>query len=310
MRKIKYLAIALTLFSAAFVACEEDSDELTGDKNEGGLVEINTPIVGYVVGNGVTLPYDGQFTINQGTVKTTKVDIYKSFTDSKGTADPADDVVSNEVLLQSIDLSGDKHEVVDFTYSYNDLIQGLILDGAPLSTDDQTLNIGDFWTVRFSSTTSNGVHLNAEIMKIAVGTRFAGQYKCVNGEYYRIGVFNAGTGSWPAVTVIESVTSTLYRVKTYFGIFTGNEFYFNIDANDIITYPANRPDGTAQVGNGQPMITCQTNPADMSAVHCGDSNYVTRDDVNGKDKLTMSFGYYTTSGAVGPRTFYQVLEKL
>uniref|UniRef100_UPI0037848390 hypothetical protein n=1 Tax=Flavobacterium sp. TaxID=239 RepID=UPI0037848390 len=63
-------------------------------------------------------------------------------------------------------------------------------------------------------------------------------------------------------------------------------------------------------GNGQPFITCLTNPADMAPVYCGTSNFVVRDDVEGKDRLVMSFGYYTGSGAVGPRVFYQVLEKI
>lgn len=39
-------------------------------------------------------------------------------------------------------------------------------------------------------------------------------------------------------------------------------------------------------------------------------NYVIRDNIEGKDRLVMSFGYNTTSGAVGPRIFYQVLEKI
>jgi hypothetical protein len=48
----------------------------------------------------------------------------------------------------------------------------------------------------------------------------------------------------------------------------------------------------------------------MAPVYCGTSNFVVRDDVEGKDRLVMSFGYYTGSGAVGPRVFYQVLEKI
>ena len=46
----------------------------------------------------------------------------------------------------------------------------------------------------------------------------------------------------------------------------------------------------------------------MTNVNCGNSNFVTRDNVNGKDKLTMSFGYLNAS--TGPREFYQVMEKI
>lgn len=46
----------------------------------------------------------------------------------------------------------------------------------------------------------------------------------------------------------------------------------------------------------------------MTHVNCGNSNFVVRDNVDGKDKLYMSFGYYTTGS--GPREFYQVMEKI
>jgi Na+/H+ antiporter NhaD/arsenite permease-like protein len=97
----------------------------------------------------------------------------------------------------------------------------------------------------------------------------------------------------------------------YFGAFNGNEWYFQIDENDIISYPEETPDGDAQAGNGQPLITCQSNPSDFAAdgLPCGaDANVVVRDDVTGKDRLYMTFGYFTAGS--GPRTFWQVMEKI
>lgn len=308
MKKFKYIFLLSVLFSG-FTACEEDSDELTGNKIEGGLVKINTPLVGYVVGNGLTTPYDASFTIDQGSVVTTKIDVYKSFRNTKGTTDPEDDIVSQEILYKTFTLTGDKHQDINFDFNYEELIEGLTLAGQPMSDNDANLNIGDSWTLRFASTTSNGLHFNDKSIKVSVGTRFAGKYKCVNVEYYRLGVLTYTEADWPNVTVIESVNATTYKVNEYFGAFSGNEFYFTI-VNDIIDYPQNRPDGSPQVGNGQPMITCTTNPTDMIPVNCGNSNFVTRDDVGGKDKLTMSFGYNTTTGATGPRVFYQELEKI
>jgi hypothetical protein len=311
MKKFKYIFI-LSALLAGFTACEEDSDELTGNENTGGLVKIDTPLIGYVVGNGLTKPYEASITIDQGSVATTKIDVYKSFTDTKGTTNPDDDVVSNEVLLKTFTLSGDKHQTIDFEFNYNELVQGLTLAGQPMPNTDGALNIGDSWTLRFVSSTTNGEHSNSKTLKVSIGTRFAGKYKCINAEYYRLGVLTYGAADWPAVTVIESINATTYKVNEYFGpeVFSSNEYYFTIDSNDKIDYPATKPSGAAQVGNGQPMITCLTNPTDMTNVYCGSSNFVTRDDVNGKDRLTMSFGYYTTSGTVGPRTFYQVLEKI
>jgi hypothetical protein len=162
---------------------------------------------------------------------------------------------------------------------------------------------------------SNGaIHQSAVKSSIAVGTRFSGTYKCVTGEYYRIGVLTYTASNWPAVTIIEAVDATTYRVKKYFGPFnnsstaTDGDYYFTIDSSDNIDYPANVP-GTAiaQEGNTQPFITCTTSPGNMTNVYCGSSNYVLRDNVNGHDRLYMSFGYLAGSG---PREFYQVMEKL
>ena len=49
----------------------------------------------------------------------------------------------------------------------------------------------------------------------------------------------------------------------------------------------------------------------MTNVPCGaETDHVANDDVEGKDILYMSYGYYTASGAVGPREFYEVLRKI
>ena len=202
-------------------------------------------------------------------------------------------------------------ETINFNFTYNELSEGIIVNGQPLPTNDTELEIGDYWTLTYVSKTSSGNEaLNNKSTKVSVGTRFAGNYRCVEAEYYRLGVLTYTAADWPASTTIESVNSTTYRVVEYFGVFSGNEYYFTIDENDVIGYPDNTPDGTPQSGNGQPFITCLSNPADMTPVYCGSSNYVIRDDVEGKDRLVMSFGYNTTSGAVGPRVFYQVLEKI
>ena len=311
MKKIKYFAIAFSVLAAGFVACEEDSDVFTGNENEGGLVTVDVPLVGYVVGNGVTKEYASGFTILQGDVRTESVDVYKSFTDTKGTLSPADDVTTAEVLLKNVPLSAtSKREIVTYNVTYNELISGLTIGGNPLPASDAGLNVGDYWTLKYVSKTPNGDHANRNTTKVSVGTRFAGNYKVIEAEYYRIGVPRpdvAGPYVGTVVT-IESVNSTTYKVNDWFGPFAGNEWYFTISPTDVIDYPATQPDGDPQVGNGIPMITCITEPAEMTHVHCGSSNFVTRDDVNGKDKLTMSFGYLNAPGA--SREFYQVLEKI
>lgn len=135
-----------------------------------------------------------------------------------------------------------------------------------------------------------------------------GKYEPLDGLYYRIGVLNATTSSWPAETEIIYICNDTYRVVEYFGLFAGNEFYFMVDDAGKITYPPTTPEGDVQTGNGQPFITCQSNPGDMSNVPCADAdtNKVVQ---NGNDiTLYMSFGYLTPGS--GPREFYQVLHKL
>ncbi|MFY8008214.1 MAG: hypothetical protein ACOVNW_00895 [Flavobacterium sp.] len=303
MKKFIYLFMAVA--SLGVVSCEKDNDVLTGNKNEGGLLDVKNNLVAYVVGNGNDFQYSASLGAFQGDVTVQSVDIYKQFTGVDGST-------SNRVFLKNIAFpNAAQLETVNFNFTYTELSEGILVNGQPLPTNDAELEIGDSWTLTYVSKTSSGNEaLNNKTTKVSVGTRFAGNYRCVEAEYYRLGVLTYTAADWPASTTIESVNSTTYRVVEYFGVFSGNEYYFTIDENDVIGYPDNTPDGTPQSGNGQPFITCLSNPADMTPVHCGTSNYVIRDDVEGKDRLVMSFGYNTTSGAVGPRVFYQVLEKI
>ncbi len=304
MKNIKILLLLLLGLSLITSCVDDDNDELTGSAITGGLVKPTSNSIGYVVGNGDTYTAGG--TVFQGNVQTETVEVYNSFTSSQ-TGE-----TSNEVLLATLDITGmevgtDGEFATSF--DYNDLIDGLTLSGNPLPADDGNLSIGDFWTLRFVSKLSNGNTVsNAATTKVSVGTRFAGTYAVVESVYYRIGV-NRDDVAWPEEMLIESVDATTYRVVEYFGAFSGNEYYFQIDANDKITYPEETPDGEGQTGNGQPLTTCDRNPGDLTNVPCGDdTNLVIRDDVTGKDRLVMTFGYFTAGS--GPREFYQVLEKI
>jgi len=288
-----------------FFLVDQDNDELTGGAIEGGLVALNNPAIAYVVGNDAT--YTASGSVYQGNVQTTSVDVYKSFTSS------ATGTSSTEALLTTIAISNTaigENGTFEFSFKYEDLISGLTLAGNPLPASDADLAIGDFFNLRYASTTSQGnVNSNSSTTKVSVGTRFAGSYTVGDEhEYWRIGVFRDDV-AWPDEMLIESVDATTYRIVEYFGAFDGNVMYFEIDSNDKITYPADTPEGDPQLGNGQPMTTCQNNPNDLTNVPCGAStNIVVRDDVNGEDQLFMTFGYLTAGS--GPREFYQVLTKI
>ncbi len=310
MKNIKILLLLILGLSLTTSCIDDDNDELTGGAITGGLLTLNNTAIGYVVGNDAT--YTATGTVYQGSVQTEMIEVYKSFTNSNTGSR------SNEILLRTINVaetSVGANGTFSIDFTYEDLISGLTIDGSPLPASDSALSIGDFWTLRYESTLSSGnVVSNAGVTKVSVGTRFAGLYQTVEAAYYRIGVLTytgADFQNFVPVQVIESVDATTYRVVEYFGVFAGNTWYFEIDENDNITYPETTPEGDAQTGNGQPFITCQSHPNEMTNVPCGaGTNMVIRDDVNGKDQLIMSYGYLTGNTSGNAREFYQVLEKI
>lgn len=139
-------------------------------------------------------------------------------------------------------------------------------------------------------------------------SKITGKYRALFGEYYRIGEGpNCVAADWPDETEIIYLCGTTYRVVEYFGCFDGNEWYIDIDEDGSITYPATTPDGDPQNGNGQPLITCQSNPLDMTNVPCGEgSNTMT---IDGETvTLNMTYGYFTPDS--GSREFTHILEKI
>lgn len=307
MKKIKIYSLVALLFAGfTFVSCDDSTDELTGGAELGGELIVKKELIGYVVGNGLATNYVNELSIFQGDEKVLTVDVYKTFTtkDANG-----DEIKSNKVLLRTLSTPAtSQHEVINFGVSYNDLATGLTIAGVALPANDAMLNIGDYWTLTYVSTLNNGqVHQTISSTKIAVGTRFSGNYRCVDAAYFRIGVLTYGLANMPAVTTIEAVDATTYRVLGYLGAFSNHPSWYFTIVNDVIDIPLTYG-GTPQLGNGQPFISCTSNPVDMAQVFCGSSNVVIRDNVNGKDRLKMSFGYYTPGS--GPRTFYQEMEKI
>jgi len=303
MKKFIYLFMAAA--SLGMVSCEKDNDVLTGNKNEGGLLDVNTILVPYVVGNGNDFEYGASISAFQGDIKVNSVDIYKTFT-------TVDGVSSNTALLKTVTFPNTAQvENLDFTATYTELISGLTINGASLSSNDSNLNIGDYWTLTYVSNTSAGTQAqNLKTTKISVGTRFAGQYSVVQCEYWRINVPRPDvTGPFlGTVVTIESVNATTYRKLEWAGPFSGNEFYFTIDSNDNVLVPTTY-DGAEQILNALPAINCTENPGDMlnACSYPGIQNKAVRDDVLGKDRIYMSYGYLAASG---PREFYEVLEKV
>jgi hypothetical protein len=300
MKKLLYISF-LALIAVFFIQCDSEDDLMTENALEGGLIDISATSMNYVVGGTGTYTFD-LYVHQEGSAKINTVNIYKSF------YNVTDGELSPEMLELTINITETSvsHSVSTFDWAFADLREGL---EAYVPAADGSLTIGDYFNFVVESVLSDGrVVRQATPIKMTVSTRYAGAYKCIDALYYRIGVLTYTTADWPAVTNIESVDAITYRIVEYFGAFDGNTWYMQIDpVTLVITYPEEW-DGVAQEGNGNPLITCESNPADMVGVNCGSSNYVVNDDVDGKDLLYMTFGYFTAGS--GPRTFYQVLEKI
>lgn len=319
-KTFKYIYL---LILAVAISCNESDDLVTADAKTGGLLDPSNQSINYVVGQPEG-PYTLEFMVRQsGGAKVQKINVYRSFQTTQKYTEVVDGkeveksktFVSNEVLDRTIDVEQHVNHHVSTSYTFDDLyselqVGNLAGETNPLPNDDAVYQIGDKWNFRIESVLDDGRIVQQPYqMTVSVSTRYAGKYRAVAAEYYRIGVLTYTVADWPAETVIESVDATTYRVVEYLGAeaFTGNEYFFQIDDGKI-TYPDKKPNGDDQMGNDQPFITCESNPVDMTDVHCATSNVVINDDATGKDRLIMSYGYYTAGS--GPRTFYQVLEKI
>ena len=304
MKNIKYLILSLfTVIS--FGSCDDnDNDELTGGAVTGGLVTVNNQLISYVVGSGAT--YSASGSIFQGREQTSSVDVYKSFVNNTTGS------VSNEILLKTISIDNTtigSETSFAFTFTFDELITGLSIDGNPLPSSDSDLNIGDYWQLRYISNTSTGdVNANSKTTKVAVGTRYAGVYKVVESSYWNSGSLQSGDWNGTEV-IIESVNATIYRHKGL-AYWDDNVYYFTVDnTTNVITALDVDLEDAGNTLNGSPMMTCFGGTGDFESLTCDNStSLATPNDVTGADELSFTVGYFRGVGAT--REFYERMVKL
>lgn len=302
MKKYKFLFFLLIL-GVVFTQCTIEPQDNTEGAMEGGQIIMDNASFNYVVGDGSA--YDFSMLVLQNEdFPVAKVQLYKS---ALITVDGVQQA-TNEVLAEEITVDGtDPVNITSSGYDYAALIDGLTVGGNPLPASDGELSIGDRFIFRIVSVLENGNEFQqAYQVNLTVSTRFAGKYRFVEGVYYRLGVLTSAGDYWFDEYQFESVDAVTYKMIGMCA-WLDNELYFQILEDGTIHYPLEW-NGAGQLLNGAPLITCVENPADMTNVNCGQSDYVVKDDVNGKDRLYMSFGYFTPGS--GPREFYQVMEKL
>lgn len=298
------------LSSILFFSCN-DQDLNVADNaagfSTGGLVRNDSKLVNYVIGSDAT--YNFNVLVYQGAIKTTSIDVYKSFTSAAGAK-------SNEELLVNIPITATSTSSITVPVKYEQLINGLSINGQPLPTNDAELVIADFWTLRFVSNTSEGKsHSNGTTSKLAVSTRLAGTYDIDLGWYIHPSTAPGLAADYAGdVRIIESVANepafATYKM-TDIGVWTDdlNFFYFYVSntadasGNFPITIPKEYNGATQLIWGADELANCVNDPANLPNLLC--KNYATLND-NGKDNIFISYGYIRSSGT---RQFEEGLTK-
>lgn len=142
----------------------------------------------------------------------------------------------------------------------------------------------------------------------ALGARsLAGEYEVMESSYYRIGVLNtSATAKVGETRVIEALSETLYKHKEYVGGFAGNEFYFTVDNNDVLTVLTRDPfTNEPTLLNGVAAISCISHPGVMTLSKCGSSDRVQRTN-DRHDIIELTIGY----NPLAPREFYEKIRRI
>lgn len=318
MKKILYI-FSIAILGVFLVQCDKEFDDIvTENAKIGGLIDVSSAAQNYVVGDGASYSFDLYLNQNaDASIKT--VNVYKSFSSvAVAWSVPADHTeadsipakTSNEVLQETFSVSnGESHWISVAAMDFTALTANLLVDGNALPASDGDLRIGDSFNFTVEAILNDGRTVTqAYEVKMAVSTRFAGTYTIVAGSYFRIGVDQGADFQVGETALIESVDAKTY-VWSDWGVasgWDGNKLYFQVEDDGSITYPAEW-NGVAQILNDQPLITCELNAQDLTNVGCGNSNFVVKDDVSGKDQLKLVHGYLTSGS--GPREFEFILVK-
>ncbi len=305
---MKNIRIIISLsFALLFVAvsCTDDDFVTYGDETSTKLtdpyLQILTPVISFQAG---TPSYNMKFNVINGSEATriNSVDVYKVYTDIvTGNS-------SNEALLGSypVTVGAGGSQLIDVNLTYDQLKEGLIVNGGPLPDDQTQLALGSGWSFRFEGQqATRKLGLNGSI-QIAVLSRFAGLYRVIESNYWRIGVI---TASWTGEDrFIGSVNDTTFSHPDYWGNFAwaGKAFNFILNSDNTIKVPIILP--TSGIYAGNRAISCSTDGALFTSAPCAGSNVLIPDEVNGKHIIKLTYGYYTDGS--GSREFYEVLEKL
>ncbi|MFZ2339716.1 MAG: hypothetical protein WAW07_08365 [Bacteroidales bacterium] len=256
MRKIIFSTLSLLLTVFIFVSCDEKFDDLmTGNVKTGGMINPTTSIP-YKLGS--TPSFDITLDIPKGP-GIGAIEVYRAFYELDENLDP---VQVGEVLDQTIDVGSanvadDLSETVTYTYAQ-------LATGLTLPADENLLNIGEFWELRYVSVMEDGRKVDvATKTVVAVANFFAGPYvKSV--KYFH----PTGGGSYPTTPYsayeenVDLVAKNAFECDDWFGVWEDNKLTMHIDQsnNYEFTLTFERPDAVAGDPNN-PANVCSYDPA-------------------------------------------------
>lgn len=309
---LKYLTILLAGFVALY-SCDDDTvtyDEIALEVVD-GFYRALTPTVPFVAG---TDAYEIKFIVVPGVADVARVDVYKQFTDSK-TGE-----TSNEVLLGSYDVDAAEAATnISDEITYDDLKEGLTLNGSPLPADDIEIGIGSSWKLTLVPIASDGSEASlsdaGSTINVAVLSPFAGDYLVTESEYYRINILN-GAGWNGQTRFIGSINDTTFSHPDWFGPFNVAatlKFIVRSADNTVWVPKVGQVPGLNQENGvtGDPILNCEEDAAQFVDVPCAGSNVLIPDG-GGEHTFKLTYGYYTASGDEneGSRQVYEVLVKI
>ena len=299
----KIFFVSLILIS--FNACSDDDSKIDYSGSEtlkitDPFLQIATPVVSFQAG----IPdYTYSFTLINGVNHVSKINVYKQYTEAKTLAK------SDRVLFKSFNVGDANKETFSHTFNFAEIRDGLKVKGVDLPTNDQLIPTGSSWTLTFEAETKSGVQTLAGNVRVAVLSVYAGIYKVIESQYFRIGV---ATGTWDGETrFIGSIDENTFSYNDAWGYFAwaGKSFDFDLAEDNTITVPLINSSG---LFSGTRALRCDVEPQTFTKVSCNGSNVLIPDPSNptskdGKHIIKLTYGYFTDGS--GPREFYEVLEK-
>jgi hypothetical protein len=307
---IQTMVVAAVGLSAVSCMPDEEMEYTEKAKISQGVtdpyLQINTPVIGFQAG---IEDYAVSLNAINGAKSISEVKVYSVFTDA-GSGE-----TSNEVLLTSFPVTSPTRTVIDGKLTYDDLKAGITVGGEPLPEDQNELKVGSGWKLRFTGISAFGELPLGGSVTVAVLSRFAGIYKVKASVYYRIGVEQPASVWTGQERFIGSVSETVFSYNDYWGPFawTGNQFNFevNFGTEPAAQYPITAPIIVDGIYSGTYAMSCNDDTkGDFSKVSCTGSNVLIPDDATKKHVIKLTYGYFTASGAVGPREFQETLEKI